>query len=235
MAYQPLSVLDSLLSPCSLCTLPESLLLQKKVKRLKRLLMFTIETKINFQRNISPSLCLQTWKASSVANRVLGWRIKIFVLAMKANREISKNVFFQVSQQYPSEIWYSSVLPTFPSCTHQIYSPGVWSDTSHLLLQFLSSWAKCQDTEVYTWAQKVSKRQKNPDFCFCFSFCMKNINVTSWRLEECQRATSGERFHICDDKQNQHAWLSGVPSVPGISPDALPTRHQSVLQETPQH
>lgn len=76
--HQPLSVFGSLLSFCSPCTWPGSLLLQQRqfrtqLQRLNLALLWQL-------KKASPSLCLQTWKASSVANKVLGCRMKIFVL-----------------------------------------------------------------------------------------------------------------------------------------------------------
>lgn len=51
------------------------------------LLKSTLAPQTVLHNTVSPSLCLQTWKASSVANRVLGWRMKIFVLEGKTVRQ----------------------------------------------------------------------------------------------------------------------------------------------------
>lgn len=40
---------------------------------------------------------------------------------------------------------------TGPSCTRPVCSPGVWSNASHLLLLYLSSWARSLGKEPCTW------------------------------------------------------------------------------------
>lgn len=76
--HQPPSVFGSLPSFCSLCTWPGSLLLQQRhIQTQSQLLKVALLWQ---PKRTSPNLCLQTWKASSVANKVLGCRMKIFVL-----------------------------------------------------------------------------------------------------------------------------------------------------------
>lgn len=66
-----------------------------------------------------PSSCLQTSNASSVAKRVLGWRMKIFVLEKLEGKQIfyktsGGNIYFVVIEEQHSIIavaWYSSYLP----------------------------------------------------------------------------------------------------------------------------
>lgn len=114
--------------------------------------MLHVELQVNVQNNISPSLCLQTWKVSSVANRVLGCRMKIFVLEGKSQPGRSSCSRWTLHRKSVASI--QSHMPTCPSCTHPVCSPDVWWGTARLLLPYLSSWARCQDTEPYTWAQK---------------------------------------------------------------------------------
>lgn len=89
--HQLLFVSHIPLSLCSPCTWLESWLLLKrhKVYHHPQVLVGWLMLH-NSYLSSSPSLCLQTWKASSVANRVLGCRMKIFVL--HANNKRKENI-----------------------------------------------------------------------------------------------------------------------------------------------
>lgn len=86
-------------------------------------------------------------------------------------------------------------LPTCPSCTHQVCSPGVWSGTAHLLLPYLSSWARCPDTEVYTWAQKKTAFMQL--YYYNIIILAVSMYVAVAKMRTCQMSSARKRVIMC--------------------------------------